>query len=114
MKDYIVLDLENPNSRGNSICSIAIIIVKNNEIVDKKYTLINPEDRFDSINSRINGIDARMVIDSPTLNDYWDEIKDYFDNHIVIGHNIAYDLNVLSKALDRYNIEIPNLIIVVL
>lgn len=107
MKDYIVLDLENPNVRGNSICSIAIIIVENNEITDKKYTLINPEDRFDSINSRITGIDARMVLNSPTLKEFWNEIKDYFSNYIVTGHNVIYDLSVLSKSLDRYDIELP-------
>ena len=33
MKNYVVLDLENPNARGNSICSIAIIEVKDNDIV---------------------------------------------------------------------------------
>ena len=37
MKNYVIMDLENPNARGNSISSIAIIVVKDNEIIDKKY-----------------------------------------------------------------------------
>lgn len=107
MKNYVVLDLENPNARGNSICSIAIIEVKDNNIVNKQYTLINPEDRFDAINSKITGITGDMVLEYPTLKDYWLEIKDILEDNIIIGHNVRYDLNVLSKALNRYDIEIP-------
>lgn len=106
MKDYIVLDIENPNSRGNSICAIGIIIVKNNEIYEKKYSLINPEDRFDMRNSEITGIDSSMVLNSPTLDEYWKEIKDLISNNVIVGHNVIYDLSVLSKSLKRYDINI--------
>lgn len=107
MKDYVILDLENPNARGNSICSIAIIVVKDNIIIDKKYSLINPEDRFDIKNSEITGITPNMVLESPTLKEYWYEIKEILQNNIIIGHNITYDLSVLSKSLNRYDIEVP-------
>ena len=46
INDYISVDIENPNARGNSICSIGIIVVKNKKVVEQKYSLINPEDRF--------------------------------------------------------------------
>lgn len=107
MKNYIVLDIENPNTRGNSICAIAVIVVQDYEVVDKKYTLINPEDRFDTINSRITGIDSSKILNAPTLQEYWVEIKDLFTDNIVIGHNVNYDLSVLSKSLNRYNIDVP-------
>ena len=35
IKDYISVDIENPNTRGNKICSIGIIMVKDNKIIDK-------------------------------------------------------------------------------
>ncbi len=107
MKNYVIMDLENPNARGNSICSIAIIVVKDNEIIDKKYSLINPEDRFDIKNSEITGITSNMVLQSPTLKDYWYEIKELLENNIIVGHNVLYDLSVLEKSLSRYNIDVP-------
>lgn len=67
IKDYISIDIENPNSRGNSICSIGIIVVKNKKVVDEKYSLINPEDRFDINNSNITGLNYSDVKDAPTL-----------------------------------------------
>ena len=108
MKDYAVLDLENPNFRQNSICAIGLILVRNNKMVEKKYTLINPEDSFDRINMDITKIAPHMVEDSPTLPEYWPEIKEILTNNIIVGHNITYDLRLISKSLQRYNIKAPD------
>lgn len=107
IKDYISVDIENPNTRGNSICSIGIIIVKDNKIIDKKYSLINPEDRFDINNSKITGLTYADVKDAPTFKEYWKIIEDLFKNNIIVGHNITYDLSVISKALERYDTDAP-------
>ena len=107
IKDYISVDIENPNTRGNSICSIGIIIVKDNKIIDKKYSLINPEDRFDINNSKITGLTYTDVKDAPTFKEYWKIIEDLFKNNVIVGHNITYDLSVISKALERYDIDAP-------
>lgn len=109
IKDYISIDIENPNTRGNSICSIGIIVVKNNKVVDEKYSLINPEDRFDSNNSQITGLCYANVKEAPTLREYWTEIGQLFESNIVVGHNAIYDLNVIAKALERYDIDIPRI-----
>lgn len=107
IKDYISIDIENPNTRGNSICSIGIIVVKDSKVVNKIYSLINPEDRFDSNNSQITGLCYAEVKEAPTLKEYWKEIVQLFENNVVIGHNIIYDLNVIAKALERYDIDMP-------
>lgn len=107
IKDYISIDIENPNARGNSICSIGIIVVKNNKIIDEKYSLINPEDRFDVNNSNITGLSYVDVKDAVTFKEYWETIKDLLENNIIVGHNITYDLTVIAKSLERYDIEVP-------
>lgn len=107
IKDYISIDIENPNARGNSICSIGIIVVKNKKVVDEKYSLINPEDRFDVNNSNITGLNYFDVKDAPTFKEYWKSIRELFENNIIVGHNITYDLTVIAKALERYDIEVP-------
>lgn len=107
VKDYISIDIENPNARGNSICSIGIVIVKDNKIVDEKYSLINPEDRFDTNNSKITGLNYADVKEAPTFKEYWKSINELFENNIIVGHNVTYDLTVIAKALERYDIEVP-------
>lgn len=107
LTDFIVFDLENPNRRGNSICSLGIIVVKNGLIKEKIYSLINPEDRFDRNNIEVHGIEPYMVQNEKTLKEYWPKIKELFSKYIIVGHNIRYDLNVLAKSLERYDIEVP-------
>lgn len=108
IQNYVFLDVENPNSRGNSICAIGFLIVKSGKIIDKRYFLVNPEDRFDRTNSEITGLTESMVLNSPTLKEIWSELEPLLTNAIIIGHNIKYDLNVLSKSLDRYDIKVPD------
>ena len=104
---YIVMDLENPNVRGNSICQIALVIVKQGEITKSISTYINPEDRFDPENIKIHGITRQKVVDAPTLPDFWEKTHGVIEENIIVGHNITYDLSVLSKSLDRYGIDVP-------
>ncbi len=108
MRDYIAFDIENPNAKGNSICSMGIVIVKDNKVVDKKYYLVNPEDRFDIRNKEITGITESMTFDKPTLQEIWPEIERLFLENVIVGHNVTYDLAVLSKSLLRYNIVPPD------
>lgn len=107
MKDYIVLDLETPNRRNNSMSSIGIVVVEDGEVVDELYSLINPETYFDSFNISFTGIHPEDVVDAPTFPEYWDEIKDMVCSNIIVGQNITFDLNVISKSLTRYKMPIP-------
>ena len=47
------------------------------------------------------------VKDAPTFKEYWKTIEDLFKNNVIVGHNITYDLSVISKALERYDIDAP-------
>lgn len=94
MRDYVVMDLENPNFRQNSICAIGVMLIRNNNVVERKYSLINPEDTFDNINIQITKIAPHMIKQSPTLPEYWSEISSWLSNNVIVGHNITYDLRV--------------------
>ncbi len=112
LNNYVVLDIENPNTKADSICSIAFIQVKEGNIIDKKYVLINPEDKFDDINMRVNKITPDMVKDAITFDEFWENNKDVIENSIIIGHAVKYDLSVISKSLMKYNITLPTLKVV--
>ncbi|MDO5825488.1 MAG: exonuclease domain-containing protein [Methanosphaera sp.] len=107
MKDYVVFDLETPNKDNNTISSIALLVVRDNEIVKSISQLINPESRFDRFNINLTGITPEDVLDSPTFDEYWPQISDYLTSNIVVGHNVTFDLKVLSKVLDSYDLEVP-------
>lgn len=112
LDNYVVLDIENPNTKADSICSIAFIQVKDGNIIDKEYVLINPKDRFDDINMRVNKITPDMVKDAITFDEFWENNKYIIENSIIIGHAVKYDLSVISKSLMKYNITLPTLKVV--
>lgn len=107
LEDYLVIDIENPNTKANSICSIAFVQIKDGKKINEEYTLINPESSFDNINMRINKITPDMVKDSITFDQYWSKYKNVFESSIIVGHSIKYDLSVISKALANYEIDVP-------
>lgn len=102
---YVVIDVETPNSLNNSISAIGITLVENCQITDTFYTLVNPEQTFDIINSNITGITQQMVEDKPTFPVLWPTIENYIEKGILVAHNASFDLTVLSKCMQKYQIE---------
>ena len=43
MKDFVAIDFETANAERCSVCSVGIVIVEDGDIVDKFYSLIQPE-----------------------------------------------------------------------
>lgn len=100
-----VFDVETPNCKNDSICSIGITFIENNNIVDKLYNLINPETYFDSMNTRIHHISENDVVNSPTFPEFWAKIEKYFSGCLLVGHNVTFDLCCIKKLLKRYSID---------
>ncbi len=107
MNKFIVLDIESPNENFSSISAIGILVIENYEIKEKIYSLINPEEEFDDYIMDMTGITPEMVEDKPKFNEFWPEIEELLVTNTIIGHNITYDLSVISNSLDHYNIPVP-------
>lgn len=107
--NFVSIDFETANEKRNSPCSIGIVVVKDGDIIEKVHHLIKPmEMRFMPINIGIHGIRPSMVRDEPEFDKVWDKIKHYFNNNLIIAHNASFDISVLRKTLELYNIEMPN------
>ncbi|MGR3741415.1 3'-5' exonuclease [Companilactobacillus sp. DQM5] len=107
--DFISMDFETANRYRSSACSIALVMVRNNEIVDSFYSLINPQDQFDYRNIQVHGIHPEDVKNAPTFDQVWNHIYPLFDaNHLVAAHNASFDNSVLKSTLNSYKINVPH------
>jgi DNA polymerase III subunit epsilon len=107
--DFIAIDFETANEKRSSPCSIGIAVVKNRQVVEKVHHLIRPKEmRFMPINIGIHGIRASMVENEPEFDQVWGKIKHYFNGNLVIAHNTSFDISVLRKSAELYNIELPS------
>lgn len=62
---YTVIDVETPNRKNDSICSIALVHVANGQPARTIYKLVNPEAHFDNFNMNINKITPWLWIKRP-------------------------------------------------
>ncbi len=104
MGKIVALDIETPNRYHDRICSIGLTIILDGLISETMYYLINPETQFDQMNIAIHGIRPIDVQEAPTFPQVWAEIAEIVCSGIVVAHNATFDLSVLRKTLQAYEI----------
>ncbi|CAH0418783.1 3'-5' exonuclease [Periweissella ghanensis] len=107
--DFIAFDFETANASRNSAVSLALTVVRNDQIVDEFYSLLNPHTDFHWRNVQIHGIRATDVIDAPTFSELWPVIAPFFaPDKLVIAHNAPFDNSVLKASLAANDISLPS------
>ena len=107
--DFVAIDIETATSQRTSVCSMGICVVENNKVKEVKELLVKPVPfEFNEYNIAIHGITPQMVMYKPTFDKYWDEIRPYIENKLVVAHNASFDINVLLRTLEQFSIEFPS------
>ncbi|MFV0557775.1 MAG: 3'-5' exonuclease [Enterococcus sp.] len=106
--NFIAMDFETANHQKHSACSLALVMVRNNQIVGEYYTLIKPETDFFYRNIQVHGIQPEDVVDAPSFPEVWQQIEQYYNlNSLIVAHNAAFDNGVLQSCLNYYNLAQP-------
>ena len=105
VKRYVVFDVETPNRYNNRMSAIGIAVIEDGQIVDTFYSLIDPEQPFDYFNSVLTGINEETVFDAPSFPEVWEQIEPIMSSGILVAHNASFDIGVLRKCLNSYEIE---------
>lgn len=99
------MDFETASNEKHSACSIALVVVKENKIVDTYYSLIQPETSFHWRNIQVHGIQPQDVEDAPKFPELWSDISHYFSRDaLVVAHNAAFDNSILRGCLSYYGL----------
>lgn len=108
--DFITIDFETATADRDSPCEIGLTFVKDKQIVDTKSWLIKPMyDQFDYFNMLVHGIRPEHVANEPEFNIIWQEIKPLIENQFLIAHNAGFDISVLRRTLQAYQLPFPTL-----
>ncbi|MGL4741806.1 MAG: exonuclease domain-containing protein [Sarcina sp.] len=104
---FVSIDFETANEKRTSACAIGITYVENNKIIEKFQILIKPKDLiFKPMNIWIHGITEQDVINEEEFDLVWKKIKKYIENNLIIAHNAYFDIDVLIKTLELYNLNL--------
>lgn len=109
MYDYIAIDFETATAEMNSACAVGIVAMKDLEICDYYYSLIQPpKNMYNDRNVTVHGITPDMTENAPTFSELWPEISHFFNVHTpVVAHNAGFDMTVFRSSLDS---DIPDFI----
>lgn len=102
---YIVFDVETPNSKNDRMSSIGITVVEALKIREEYNYLINPEEPFDDFNIELTGITPEAVRNKETFGELWQKIGPVLTSGLLVAHNAIFDMSVLAKCIEAYNIQ---------
>lgn len=108
--DYTAIDFETASSTPTSACSIAAVVVQDDVVVERFYTLIKPppETKFLNFCTKVNGITKEMTTTAPDFPAVWGHFGHFLAGRLVVAHNAAFDMRVLEAMLRYYDIPVPD------
>lgn len=109
MKDFAAIDFETANGNRSSVCSVGIVIVRNNEIVDHFYSLIHPEPNYYNYhNVMVHGLTDRDTADAPIFPKVWEKVAPLIDGLPLVAHNSPFDEGCLKAVFRTYCMDYPD------
>lgn len=109
MRDFAAIDFETANSERSSVCSVGVVIVRNGEIVDTFYSLIQPEPNYYNYwCSRVHGLCREDTEDAPIFPDVWAQIEPLIEDLPLVAHNRPFDESCLKAVFRVYQMDYPD------
>jgi DNA polymerase-3 subunit epsilon len=77
IRDFIAIDFETANQQPSSVCSIGVVMVRNGQIVDSFYSLIQPEPNYYNYwCQRVHGLSQCDTDDAPVFSKVWQQLEE--------------------------------------
>lgn len=109
MKDFAAIDFETANNERSSVCSVGVVIVRNGEIVDSFYSLIQPEPNYYNFwCSQVHGLCREDTEDAPVFPDVWKQIMPKIEGLPLVAHNKMFDEGCLRAVFQVYQMDYPD------
>jgi len=105
--DFVAIDFETANGSRNSACSLGVVIVEKGRIVDRRYSLINPQTSFQRYCTYIHGITESAVKTAPAFSDIYPVLFNMLDGQVLVAHNAPFDVAVLKASCDGRGLAMP-------
>src|ERR1035437_6266439 len=108
MSRVLVIDFETATISATSACAIGAILIEDDVIVQKYFSLIKPPSKVFQF-TYIHGITWEQVKDAPTFREMWDRDFSalYQSANLIVGHNIQFDARVLKATAEHHQITVP-------
>jgi DNA polymerase-3 subunit epsilon len=109
MKDFAAIDFETANGHRSSVCSVGVVIVRDNQVVESIYRLIRPTPNYYAYFCiEVHGMTYYDTINAADFPAVWLEIAPKIAGLPLVAHNSSFDEGCLRAAHEAYGIAYPN------
>lgn len=109
LNDFAAIDFEAANAALTSACSIGIVIIRDNSIVDRFYSLIKPvPNYYDFYTTRVHGIKKTDTENADKFPTVWNHVADKVMGLPMVAHGISFDQRVLKALHEHYHMKYLN------
>jgi len=109
MTSFAAIDFETANQDRSSVCAVGIVVVRNGEITDKFYRLIQPEPNYYTYwNTKCHGLTAEDTANAPVFPYIWEEAEPLIEGLPLIAHNSPFDEGCLKAVFRVYQMDYPD------
>ena len=108
--EIVAVDVETTGlypEQEDRICEIALLRIKNNNLIEKFVTLVNPEREISYSAYLVNGITNQMVKNAPRFSEIAEDVFNFIEDRILLIHNASFDLSFLDYELKRSGLYLP-------
>jgi ATP-dependent DNA helicase DinG len=102
---YAFIDTEG-TSRGkneNEMIEFSILIASSEHIHSTTTSLVKPTLSIPPFVEQLTGIYNHTVLSAPDFESIADTLYTAIGDHCIVGHNVAFDIDLINTSLDRIN-----------
>ena len=109
MDNFAAIDFETANNERTSVCSVGVVVVRGGEIVERFYSLIQPEPNYYLYwNTCVHGL-TRADTDNAQVFPYvWSKVEPLIEGLPLVAHNKAFDESCLRAVMRCYQMDYPD------
>ena len=101
---FAVIDFETTGlspEHGARPTEIAVVLVRNDQIVDRYQSLMNPQVAIPAEIQALTGITQAMVSKAPAVSTVMQQAVDFAGEYPLVAHNAAFDRKFWDVEVDR-------------
>ena len=116
LRDFIAIDFETANQAPSSVCSLGAVLVREGQVADTFYSLIQPEPNYYRYwCQRVHGLGPKDTDEAPVFPKVWKQLQERIaevfpnvDDIPFVAHNARFDEGCLKAVFRVYQMDYPD------
>lgn len=103
---FVCIDCETTglDPQQDRIIEVAIMCFDFSHVYNEWESLVDPECEIPDVSIAIHHITPDMVQGKPKIEQLLPQILELIGNHIIVGHGVGFDIEIIAAAADRHQI----------